>query len=47
MKKKSIPFRPEVYGIQEKCLHEIARTARLATEVRSYDDFCNNIMPTV
>lgn len=34
----------EVHGMQERCLREIARVARLATEVRSYDDFCHSMM---
>jgi hypothetical protein len=37
----------EVHGMQERCLREIARVARLATEVRSYDDFCNSMMLAV
>ncbi len=32
----------EGHRMQEKCLREIARVARLATEVRSYDDFCHS-----
>jgi hypothetical protein len=34
-------------GMQEKCLREIARVAKLSTQVRSYDDFCNSLLVTV
>lgn len=34
----------EDYGMQEKCLQEIARAAHLSTEVRSYDAFCNSLL---
>jgi hypothetical protein len=34
----------EGHGMQERCLREIARVAQLATQVRSYDDFCNSMM---
>ncbi len=34
-------------GMQQKCLREIARAAKLSTQVRSYDDFCNSLMVTV
>lgn len=37
----------EVHGMQERCLREIAQVARLATAVRSYDDFCNSMMLAV
>ena len=37
----------EVHGMQERCLQEVARTARLATMVRSYDDFCKSMMLAV
>jgi hypothetical protein len=33
----------EVRGMQETCLREIARIARLATKVRAYDDFCDSM----
>lgn len=34
-------------GIQEKCLSEVARVAKLTTRVRSYDDFCSSLLVTV
>ena len=37
----------ESKGMQERCLREIARSASVATDVRSYDDFCNSMMVAV
>jgi hypothetical protein len=34
-------------GMQQKCLREIARAAKLETQVRSYDEFCNSLLVTV
>jgi hypothetical protein len=35
----------ECKGVQERCLREIARVAKVATEVSSYDDFRSHVCP--
>ncbi len=34
----------EEHGEQERCLREIASVTGLATEIISYDDFCNRFV---